>query len=51
MEDRELVAQDQDLDLFGGVGAGEQNHPRQDSGEGHVDHAGPHPATKQQVNG
>ena len=33
MKDGELVAQNQDLDLLGGVGTGEQDHPTQESGE------------------
>ena len=37
LEDCELVTQDQDFDLLRGVRSGEQNHPRQDSGERQVD--------------
>jgi hypothetical protein len=32
-----LVAQDEDLDLFGGVGSGAQHHPAQELGEDEVD--------------
>ena len=37
MEHRELVAQDEDLDLLGGVGPGAQHHPAQKLGEHEVD--------------
>jgi hypothetical protein len=36
LERGELVAQDQDLDLLGGVGSGAQHHPAQELGEHHV---------------
>jgi hypothetical protein len=37
LQHRELVAQDEDLDLFGGVGSGAQHHPVQELGEDEVD--------------
>jgi hypothetical protein len=37
LEHGELMAQDQDLDLVGGVGSEVQDHPAQDPGEHEVD--------------
>jgi hypothetical protein len=37
LEYGELVAQDQDLDLLGGVGSGDQDHPAEELGEHQVD--------------
>jgi hypothetical protein len=36
-KDGELVAQDEDLDLLGGVGSGVQHHPTQELGQHQVD--------------
>jgi hypothetical protein len=38
LEHRELVTQDEDLDLLGGVGSGAQHHPAQELGAHEVDH-------------
>jgi hypothetical protein len=42
LEHSELVAQDEDLDLLGGVGSGAQHHPAQDLREHSVDQSQRH---------
>jgi hypothetical protein len=37
LQHRELVAQDEYLDLLGGVGSGAQHHPAQELGEHQID--------------
>jgi hypothetical protein len=42
LEHGELVAQDEDLDVLGGVGSGVQHHPAQELGEHQVDQSQRH---------